>query len=215
MTLVELLFPQRKSQLWLNRTGLVTLTVYFALGALVAWFSWTQYARTHVFHMASYQPPTRLIVVGCALVALTMALALGPIGRRIPGESSASVTPRPWVLGVLGLCFAVVLELLVALAFGAKPDVPPLVSVAVALAVLLGALVLVPRWSTQPRWANPHRYSLVTGLIIGNMIAGYLGYLGAGAIDFWGKTVIDIVAALLLLRLGRHLPDDRFAAVRT
>src|SRR6185295_540323 len=68
--LVELIFLARKHEGWMNRAGTALSLLLLVLGALFAWFTWTQIARTQVFHLPAYNPP--LVAVVVALVAILL-----------------------------------------------------------------------------------------------------------------------------------------------
>src|SRR3954453_6665172 len=63
--LAEVLFPDRRDEGWMSRSGIIVSLVLFGLGSFLAWFSWTQIARIQVFHLAAYNPP--LVAVLAAL----------------------------------------------------------------------------------------------------------------------------------------------------
>ena len=50
--LTQLIFPERRNQSWSRVRGLVIAGLAFLLGSFIAWFTWTQQARTVVFQCA-------------------------------------------------------------------------------------------------------------------------------------------------------------------
>src|SRR5687768_6941342 len=57
VVLLELIFPQRRDEVWLSRAGLAIVMTFFVLGCTLAWYSWTQHARPNVFSVPVYNPP--------------------------------------------------------------------------------------------------------------------------------------------------------------
>jgi len=201
----ELMFAKRREGAWLSTIGLVLLAPFFAIGALGAWFSWTQIARPRVFHLPVYHPPVAYVLAAIGALAVLFFVAVGPFRRALSAAPKPAAPPPPFVLGVLGFLFACFLEALAGLAFGAAPQIPPAAPLAATALVIVLTLALLPRWAAHANWRDGHRYGLVFGAIVGNMAAGYLGYINASPLDFWGKTGIDAVALLALIALGLKL----------
>jgi hypothetical protein len=201
--LAELLFPKRRRSGWLSRAGLIVLVIAFVLGALGAWFSWTQIARPNVFHLPKYDPPMTLVFAAVGALAVLFFLAVGPFRRALARPAKPIAPPPPFVVSLLAFLFAALLEALAALAFGAWPQVPPAAALGAAALVFALALVLTPAWAAHANWRDAHRYALMFGAIVGNMGAGYLGYIwNTSPIDLWGKTILDGVALAALIALG-------------
>jgi len=198
VALAELLFPQRRRESWLSTGGLIALIAFFVPGALGAWFSWTQYARSNVFHMPAYTPPAHLLLAGVLAIAVLMYLALGPARTVFMKQPRPMKPPAPPLLALLGALFATYVWGLAAVAFGVAPDLPPSVAVGVTVPVVAVALWLMRRWLAHSAWNDTHTFGLVAGTIIGNMAGGYLGYMGASPVDFWGKTLSNFIAVALL-----------------
>jgi hypothetical protein len=198
VAIVEFLYREREKQGWLSRGGAIGLSVFFVLGAVGAWFAWTQYARVNVFKAEPYTP----LVMGIAAIALLVFLAIGPTREWFARARKPLATPPVWLLGVLGALFATYLWALVMLAFGIAPQFPSWVAMGATLFVYALALWLVPRWSAHERWTERHRFGLVVGAAVGNMAAAYVAFLYASPLDFWGKTILDVSAVVLLAWLG-------------
>ncbi|HWA00300.1 MAG TPA: hypothetical protein VG841_08295 [Caulobacterales bacterium] len=215
--LAELIFPTRRRESWLSTWGFVVAGLYFALGAFFAWFSWTHIARA-MYHLPHYDPPLTHIIAGLAMVVLLTFLALGPLRRAIANAPKATTPPPPIVLAVLSFVFAVLAEVLVVLAFGAAPEIPPALPLGITFAVCAAAIALIPGWAAHANWRDAHRFALVFGGIAGNCLAGYLGgYVSvdslsplhlnvySSSLDFWGKTVLDAIALVFLIGLGMRV----------
>ena len=96
--LVELMFPSRREELWVSKTGLVVTAVLFVLGSFLAWFSWTRIARSSVFRVPVYTPPLGAILIATAAIGVLIFLALGPYKhtRRVirAAETSSALAAR-------------------------------------------------------------------------------------------------------------------------
>ncbi|HVY85657.1 MAG TPA: hypothetical protein VG943_11020 [Caulobacterales bacterium] len=207
--LTELIFPTRRRDTWLSVSGFIVAALFFMVGALGAWFSWTQIAREKVFHLPHYDPPAAYLLAGVVMMLGLIALALGPFRRAIANAPKPMAPPPPIIAGLLSLIFAVLVEALAAMAFGMDPTIPPAIVLGLTFVVAALALWLVPAWAAHPKWRDAHRYALVFGGVVGNSAAGFLGYLGATPIDFWGKAATNGIALILLIVLGTRIGKPR------
>ena len=57
IALTEELFPRWRDSPWLGKWATRAIALALLVGAFVAWFAWTQRARTRVFHLPEYAPP--------------------------------------------------------------------------------------------------------------------------------------------------------------
>jgi hypothetical protein len=203
IALVELTFPERRSQAWLGRRGLVVATVGFGLGSLVAWYAWTQVARTSVFHLPAYAVPAEQVVIAIAVIGLLCVTALKLLPARLPVVPRA-VPPRPIVgLVVFGLAAAWSAPLV--LAYGMAPWVPPLLAFLMGVGWAMGVVWLMAGWSASPTWDDGHRLAAVAGALLASMVTGYATFSGASTVDQLFKGVVDIGAVLALVVLARNL----------
>ncbi|MES1201466.1 MAG: hypothetical protein ABUS57_08445 [Pseudomonadota bacterium] len=214
--LTELIFPTRRRRTWISTGGFITASIFFVIGALGAWYSWTQIART-MMHLPHYDPPLTHLVAGAAMIAVLIFLALGPTSRAIANAPKPLAPPPPIVLGALSFVFAVLVEALAAMAFGAAPTISPVIVLGLTFVVVALAIWLVPSWAAHAKWRDAHRYGLVFGGIVGNSLAGFLGFVSidslsplhlsvfATPLDFWGKVGVDVIALVLLIVLGTRV----------
>jgi hypothetical protein len=91
---------------------------------------------------------------------------------------------------------------LVLLAFGIAPAFPP--AAAVGAGLLLAALILclLPRWAADPRWGRGHEFGVIFGTMLGSMLAGFVGLIGAAPADLYFKALVDLLAVALMIALG-------------
>jgi len=173
----------------------------FCIGCVFAWFSWTQIARTKVFHQLPYTPPLGWVAVAVAAIALLIFVAMRlPPKPSVPGIKP----PQLWLLGLLGAIWAVLWYGLVVLAFGLDPTFPEARAGAGGLAITALLLIFVPRWAVHLGWSRNHDYALVAGCLIGSMTISFVGFIGSVNADLWFKIIVDLLAVLGLAWLGRR-----------
>jgi hypothetical protein len=198
---VEMIFPDRRSATWLNRSGAIVTGMLFMAGCFLAWFTWTQIARTKVFHQPPFSPPRELVAIAVVGIALMIFGAL----RLRPSRSAGAAQPPPRaVISPLAATWAVLWYGLVLLAFGIAPQVPPLVAVAAALTVVTLLIVFIPRWVSSPGWTRRHAYWLIAGALAGSMAVSFIGFIGSDPRDLWFKIIVDVLALLGLYGLARN-----------
>ncbi len=202
VALCEMIFSDRKDNGWLNAWGAGIVTLLFFPACFLAWYSWTQIARTTVFHLPAYNLPLPYAAIGGTVIVVLCLLAVGPFRRAVATPAKAITPLHPIVVGGLALAVSVVLFGLVVLAFGIKPDFPPLAAVAIAFVIALLLVAIVPGWLASPKWSRVHEVSATYGAIIGNCGAMFVGFIGAVPIDLYGKIILDVLALLLMVWLA-------------
>jgi len=199
--LTELIFPERKKDLWVNKGGVVLFSVLFLLGSFAAWFTWTQIARVKVFHVPAYSPSFPLI--GTAIIGISILIFMA---TRKSGKKSLPIQqinpPTSWVLMVSGGAWSVILYGLVLLGFGVQPAFPPIVAVLVGLFLAIVALYFLPRWANHTHWNRLHTFSIIFGVMLGSMLISFIGFIGALPKDLYFKIIVDAIAIFLMIRLG-------------
>jgi hypothetical protein len=208
--LAELLFPAVRDEPWVGRRGLVVASLAFLLGSFVAWFSWTQMARTKVFHMPEYQPPLPALILAIAAIAIVVLAAFSPWTASRPRRAEAARSaPNPWLAGFIAFGFGLPWSVLVLLGYGAVPSIPFEIPMIAGVAWVGAVLFLVARWTSSRGWDDRHRYALVFGGILACMAGGFVIFAVGGAlpIDWIGKAVLNLIAVLGLTRLGRSGPS--------
>jgi hypothetical protein len=211
--LVELIFPGRRDRPWISKTGFFFVIPLFLLGSLLAWFSWTHIARTKVFKVPVYNPPLLTMLIAFALIGglIFLALKIGPAQRsnHAPGHEPAPLRPlAPWLMATTSAIWTVPLYGLVLLGFGIAPGFPPLIAIAGGLFLLTTALFFIPRWAADPRWQQRHLFALMAGTILGSMLIGFVGFMGAPGPDLYFKIITNIIAVVLLIALGSRIASS-------
>ncbi len=199
--LTELIFPSRKNNGWLNRWGIGVIVGLFFPACFMAWYSWTQIARTKVFHLPDYQLPVAYAAAGAAVIAVLLFLAVGPVRRMLAAPAKPLAPPHPVVIFVLAAAAAVVMFGLCVLGFGIQPAFPPMAAVAVAVVLAAILLLFTPRFMAHEKWSRWHDIAAQYGMVLSNFAVMFAGFIGAAPIDLYGKTILDVVAVLLMLWL--------------
>jgi hypothetical protein len=186
----------------MSKAGIAVSMALLGIGSFLAWFSWTQFARPNVFHLPVYNPPLPAMLAALAAMLVLILAALGP-ARRI--AAAPLKPPSPWLLGLGGAIWAVLVFGLCVLAFGIKPDFPPAAAIGGGVALSALVIALVPRFAAHSGWRPAHAYALVFGMMTGSMGVTFVGFLGAAPADLWFKIVADAIAFALFVWLGLRL----------
>jgi hypothetical protein len=203
--LAELIFQRRRDSLWLGKVGMVVVAIFFTLGSFLAWFSWTQIARPKVFHVQAYNPPLPAVAVSVTIIAALIFCALGPSRQSLAKPAAPLKPPPPWLIGVLACVWATLWFVLVLLAFGIAPQLPPAVALGVGILLPVAIFLLLPRWTAHPDWGDRYQYATVFGVILGSMLLSFAGFIGSLPADLYFKIGVDALAVVLLIVLGRRL----------
>jgi hypothetical protein len=200
----ELIFHKRRTEAWLRMPGFIVTALVFILGSRVAWYGWVKRVRPMVFHAPPYHPPALTILIGVlAIVVLVMA----SLNLRAGGRSaSAPAPPAPGLLGAITVALGLPWYGIIILAFTPSSKLnglPFWVPMAGGIAWAAGVFFIVSRWSSAPGWRDVHRYALTFGAMLVPMIGGFVGSSSWPRIDLIGKSVLDVIAILLLIALGR------------
>lgn len=217
VVLTELIFPQRRDGLWLSRGGLVTVAIFFVIGCVLAWYSWTRIARPQGFHVPVYNPPVGAMLIATVVIGMLLFVALGPWREKVASPAAPVQPPLAWSVATCGFLWAVLWYGLVLLGFGIAPAFPPAIAVTAGLVISIAILLLLPRWTAHPAWRAGHGYALVFGTLTGAMLAGFIAFIGWSTTpDLYFKIITNIIAIALMIRLGlriksRPMPTQPYA----
>jgi len=204
--ITELIYDRVRGQPWLKVPGLVISGAVFVVGSFIAWFLWTQRARPMVFHVPKYNPPARAIAIALACIMLLVFLAYRLRGFRLARPLATRYALHPSLLGVAGCLLSIPCFMLTVVAYGGSPNLPPWILLAGGIVYALISLLLVRRWASSADFSELHRFALAFGALIANMSAGFM-VLAAGAlmIDWIGKSLLNVIAVVLMVMLGRRI----------
>lgn len=197
----ELLFPNRKNDLWINKSGVILFILLFLPGSFLAWFSWTQIARINVFHVAPYTPPIILLIIGIVIVVFLIFMGLKS-SKKFVGSLNP---PKPWILSISGGIWSILLYGISALAFGISPTFPVIIAILIEILLAALAIYLVPRWTNSIEWLSMHSFCLIFGVATGAMLVGFAGFIGAAPKDLYFKIIVNVIAIFFLIVFGLRI----------
>ncbi|MEO6844462.1 MAG: hypothetical protein ABI184_04765 [Ginsengibacter sp.] len=200
--LTELIFPERKQDLWISKGGVVLFSILFLLGGFAAWFTWTRIARVKVFHLPAYTPSLPLVVIGIIVIAFLVFMATRKFASKSLLPKQHLNSPASWILMVSGGLWSILLYGLVLLGFGIQPSFPPIIAVLGGLILATAPFYFLPSWTDNPGWDRMHTFSTIFGVMLGSMLITFIGFIGAVPKDLYFKIIIDILAIIFLITLG-------------
>ncbi|MGH9617225.1 MAG: hypothetical protein ACRD28_10835 [Acidobacteriaceae bacterium] len=208
VSLTEFIFHKRREDPWLRLRGLIIAALFFILGSFIAWYAWIKRVRPMIFHAPFYRPPWFTLLIGALAIVALVAFAL----TRRPRQPRVSRTspPPPWLLGLLAVVLGLPWYGLLTPVFSpnAKLHALPLwVPMVIGIAWFAMIFFLIRHWSSGTGWSDAHRYALTFGAMLVPMIGGFSGSGSWLRIDLVGKSVLDVIAVLLLIALGRAVRD--------
>ena len=200
--LVELIYPTHRADTWISKLGLAVTIVFFLIGSVFAWFTWTHIARVKVFKLPLYNPPVESVLIAAATICALIFAAIGPFRNTLARPSAPLKPPPPWVLAIMGAVWAILWYGLVLLAFGIHPTFPPAAAASAGLLLTTAVLLVVPRCAVDSRFQTTHEFALIFGTMLGSMFVGFIRFIGAAPVDLYFKIVVNILAVALLITLG-------------
>jgi hypothetical protein len=203
--LVELIFPERKENLWISKKGMFIVIPLFLIGSFLAWFTWTQIARVKVFHLEAFHPSLFEIILAVTAICILIFAATKTLENDRASQPAAIKPPSPLILGISGAVWAVLLYGLVLLGFGIAPHFPPALAMAGGLLLAVVPVAVLPRFIYSAYWNAMHRYGLICGTVTGSMLAGQIGFMDTTGADLYFKIVTNIIAVTLLIILGFNI----------
>jgi hypothetical protein len=201
----ELFFPQQRNQPWLRKRGLIGCCVAFVVGSYLAWFGWTQQARTKKLHAAPYHPPLVLLACGLAAIALLVLAAYSLRGYGHSARIASRRAPHPWVAGVAAFLFCSAWWSLITLEFSPQPRIPHWLPLAAGVTWAVLAFAIFNHWSAAGNWGDKHRLMVTLCTVAGTILVAYLNVAGYTRLDLIGKCVFDAIAIAGFALLARKV----------
>jgi len=197
----EMIFRDRKSETWLSKTGLAIVGFLFPIGAVMAWYGWTQIARVKTFHLPPYTPTHHEFAAALAAIVLLLIWAI-----KFPPRLASDVSPpSPILLGIGGAVWSTLWFGLCVLAFGLAPQLSAPAVFAVFLLLALIVLACMIRWGASAAWTERHSFGLFFGTLGGAMLATFAGFQGGATMDIAFKAATNLIALVLMILLGRKV----------
>jgi hypothetical protein len=200
--LTELLFPARRAEPWLGRTGVIIAGVAYAIGAL---------AVAAIFRLViapDFRTPVIPLIGAALLAAGLVALALiWPVSQAAPTPAtSVRNAPSPWLVGLVAFAAAVAWFVLLDLPHSLRAGALVLAPMLAEIAIVIGVAALIRRWSGPDRaWTDLHRLALAGGALLISMLSGFFFVTAGNPIDQLGQGVASVVAIALLALFARRL----------
>jgi hypothetical protein len=199
--LAELLFSARRSEPWLEKTGLIVVGVLYGLGALAL-------AAIYRFAVApDFEIPVVLNIITALIAILLVMFAL----RRPAGESGElsrntdERAPSPWTVGLLGLLMAGLWFGLLDLPHFLRTGAWAFVPIVLGIALVAGFASLIRSWSHHRSWSDLHRLALVFGPLIVGTLWGIFQVTAGNPLDQLGISILALITLILLALFARRL----------
>jgi len=197
----EMIFPERKAETFLSKTGLAIVAILFPIGSVMAWFGWTHIARVQTFHLPLYNPTPAELAGALAVIAGLFVWAI----KFPPRLGNDSNPPHPIVIAIGGALWATWWFGLCILSFGQAPQLSAPAVFAGALVLTLLVLAGMTRWGASTRWTARHSFGIFCGTLTGAMAASCLGFIDAAPMDTIFKVGSNLIALGLMVPLGRKV----------
>lgn len=201
IAITELLFPDRRTQPWLGRIGMIVCAIIFALAALALGTAFRKMI------MPGYHAPSMHLLVtaglACALALLALTWSKARASTNEVEDSAPRRTPPWWLIGISTAIWAMSLFGLLAIPQSIKPTN----TVAIFMLAQLGlTFVLVWRWTilstSNPNWSDSHRWAMVFGPILVSASFGVVAVTADSRIDQIGVASFTVVTLITLLILA-------------
>lgn len=200
--LTELIFSERKRDLWIDKRGVVLFSILFLLGSFAAWFTWTKIARIKVFHLPAYTPALPLVLTTILIIAFLVFVATRKSASKSLMPKQKLNPPAISILIVSGALWSIFLFGLVLLGFGIQPSFPLIIAVCGGLVLAFVPVYFLPRWVNNQDWGRMQTFSVIFGVMMGSMLISFVGFIGAVPKDLYFKIIVDAFAIIFLITLG-------------
>ena len=193
--LTELLFPARRTELWLKAPGVAVAGVCFAFGAIVIGIAFRRTIAPTFRAPIAQLAATAFVAAVLAVLALTWPVR--PSTQQLP-ETRRSA-PSPWLLGPLVLAVTAGWFGLFFLPQSLKSGARALIPMVAAAGLAAGAGFFLRKWSgPDRRWTDLHSLALIFGALPVTMLFGALIVTAGNRTDQIGQVIGCSVTLVLL-----------------
>lgn len=200
----ELMFPQRSREPWLRTRGTIVCCVVFPVGCLLAWYGWTQQARTRL-GAAAYHPPAALLTIGIVSILALIGLAYLLRGFGQVAEGDQRGTAPAWVAGIAAFVTGAGWFFIITQIFVPKPVQPYWLILLMGIGWGLVTFALFTAWASRGGWSTLHRYSAAFGATLGCMAAPYPTISTWPRAEMIAEIVFGVMALVIFGLLGRKV----------
>jgi hypothetical protein len=205
----ELFFPRQTGQAWLRKRGTIVACVVFLFGSRIAWYAWTQRARTVVLHAPPYHPPLGLIALGFLAIAVLVALAYLMRGFGVPSPADQRKTAPVWLVLLTAFVMGSAWFEIVTQIFLPKPQLSSSNAILAGIAWAAVAFTVFVWWSSRPAWSEVHRFAAAFGATLACIATPYLSIATWPKIDIVGKMIFDALALVGFAILAKRVFERR------
>jgi hypothetical protein len=189
----ELLFPQRKTQPWLNRSGIAIFGILFALS-------------TFAFHSFFYKMSGYSASGIQYLVAVLLVVGLIILSTRIPFKPLVNYsikTPSVFIVGLSAFVGSALWFVLLSLIFRQGSGLPAW-SVQLSGVIIIACILFLTLGWIKNDWNDHHRFALTSGGLLASMILGLVVLVNSkNQIDIISQIILIIVTTILLFILWK------------
>ena len=185
--IAELVFPVRKTQPWLSKTGIVVTSAFYLFSCVAFYTTFVKLTgfTTSLFHY---------------LIAGIMALVLILASIYLPGRlsfKSTSKTPSPLVVGIIAFGSSAIWLGLFSLLFQHGAGQPPWMVQLAGFVVVIVLFFILAGWVKQ-NWSNHHWFAVAFGCLFASMLFGLTTLMQA-------KSQLDIVCQVIFILITSGL----------
>ena len=205
IVLVEICFPERRTEPWLGHAGTTAALACYALGALAIAITFRRFVTPHFQASAPHVIATGIITV------IFVAWALRKPAKMLAKPlSKAPARPVPTPLaGLAALSMAGLWVQLFKLPQPIRGGLRVLAPMLLAGCLVCAFAAMVRSWSAPGRgWTDLHRLALVAGALAATMVYGGAALKTGSPFDRGGQAVSSVVTLLLLGALAYRVHDQ-------
>jgi hypothetical protein len=191
----EMIFPDRKSQPWLNKIGIVVFAVLF----LVSSFGF----YTTFYKMSGFTTSwIHYTVAGLlALIIIVTAIKL-PVKPLVKYHYK---TPPAWVIGIIFFFVSLIWLNLLSLVFKKDPAIPAWFVELSGIVILSVVLLFILGWINS-KWNDIHRFSLASGALSASLIFGlFILIQSKNNLDITCQIGFILIAGFLIVKRWKSL----------